>query len=176
MWHFSCLNFFTYDLFHVCNLELNILLGLFNFVPYLNPLPNVTRHSKWWPSTVTPSIDKKLHQYFTLLLTWTLLPNLTFYLITRGFHRSFVTGAAWQQRSLTPPETWSCPTLGLSSVLILRPTTPELVLFPDFEFRTSLGISVFRLNGIRFLLVSSVNQVRNRPDLTDLWEYSKHLK
>ena len=31
-----------------------------------------------------------------------------------------------------PPDTWSCPTLGLASVLMLRPISPELVLFLDF--------------------------------------------
>ena len=36
------------------------------------PLPNVTRHSGWWPSTVTPSIDQALHQILTLLLILTL--------------------------------------------------------------------------------------------------------
>ena len=52
--------------------------------------------------------------------------------IARGFHRTFATGAACQQRTLTPPDTWSCPILGLASVLMLRPISPELVLFPDF--------------------------------------------
>ena len=37
-----------------------------------------------------------------------------------------------QQRTLTPPDTWSCPTLGLASVLMLRPISLELVLFLDF--------------------------------------------
>ena len=55
-----------------------------------------------------------------------------FFYIARGFHRKFATGAACQQRPLTPPDTWSCPTLGLASVLMLRPMSPELVLFPDF--------------------------------------------
>ena len=96
------------------------------------PLPNVTRHSGWWPSTVTPSIDKVIHQFLTILMIWTLLPNLTFYLIARGFHRTFATGAACQQRTLTPPYTWSCPTSGLENVLMLRPMSPELVFFPDF--------------------------------------------
>ena len=96
------------------------------------PLPNVTRHSGWWPPTVTPSIDQTLHQFLTLLLILTLLQNLTFYLIARGFHRTFATGAACQQRTLTPPDTWSCSTLGLASVLMLRPISPELVLSPDF--------------------------------------------
>ena len=30
------------------------------------------------------------------------------------------------------PDSWSCPTLGLASVLMLRPISPELVMFPDF--------------------------------------------
>ena len=30
------------------------------------PLPNIKRHSGWWPYTVTPSIDKTLHQFFTV--------------------------------------------------------------------------------------------------------------
>ena len=57
---------------------------------------------------------------------------MTFYLIAGGFHRTFATGAACQQRTLTPPDTWSCPTLGLASVLMLIPISPELVLFLDF--------------------------------------------
>ena len=63
-----------------------------------------------------------------------LLPNLTFYmyLIVQGFHRTYATGAACQQRTLTPPNTWSCRTLGLACVLKSRPISPELVLFPGF--------------------------------------------
>ena len=56
-----------------------------------------------------------------------LLPNLTFYLIVWGFHRTFATGAACQQRTLTPPDTWSCPTFGLAYVLMSRPISPELI-------------------------------------------------
>ena len=37
-----------------------------------------------------------------------------------------------QQRTLTPPDTWSCPTLGLACVLMSRPISSELVLSPDF--------------------------------------------
>ena len=65
------------------------------------------------------------------LLIWTLLPNLTFYIILWDFHRLFATGAACHQRTFTPPDTWSCPTLGLAYVLMSRPISPELVLFPD---------------------------------------------
>ena len=46
--------------------------------------------------TLTPSIDQALHQFLTLLLIFTLVPNLTFYLVARGFHRTFATGAACQ--------------------------------------------------------------------------------
>ena len=99
---------------------------------YEAPSPDVTRHSWWWPYTVTTSIDQALRQFLILLLMWTLLPNLTFYLIARGFHRTIVTGAACQQRTLTPPDTWSFPTLGLASVLMLGLISPEIVLFPDF--------------------------------------------
>ena len=69
---------------------------------------------------------------FDPLLIWTLLPNLTFYLIVWGFHRTFAAGAVCQQRTLTPPDTWSCPTLELAYVLMSRPISHELVLFPDF--------------------------------------------
>ena len=82
------------------------------------------------------TISKKIlighYTNFWPLLIWTLLPNLTFYLIVQGFHRTYATGAACQQRTLTPPDTWSCPTLGLACVLMSRPTSPELVLSPDF--------------------------------------------
>ena len=44
------------------------------------PLPNVTRHSGWWPHTVTPSIDRTLHQLLTitdldLITEFDFLPN-----------------------------------------------------------------------------------------------------
>ena len=50
----------------------------------------------------------------------------------RGFNRTYATGVACQQGTLTPPDTWSCPTLGLACVLMSRSITPELVLSPDF--------------------------------------------
>ena len=59
------------------------------------------------------------------------LPTLTL-LLNIGFHRASATGVACRQGTLTPPDTWSCPTLGLASVLMLRPISPELVLFLDF--------------------------------------------
>ena len=83
-------------------------------------------HIQWHP----PFIGH--YTNFLPLLIRTLLPNLTFYLIMRGLHRTFATGAACKQRTLTPPVTWSCLTLGLPCVLMSRPITPELVWFPDF--------------------------------------------
>ena len=55
----------------------------------------------------------------------------SFYLIARVFHRTFTTGAACQQRTLTPLDTWFYPNLGLASVLMMRPISLELVFFPD---------------------------------------------
>ena len=69
----------------------------------------ISRHSGGWPYTVTPSIYETLYHFFYLLLIWTLLPNYTFYLIVWGFHETFATGVACQQRTLTPLDTWSCP-------------------------------------------------------------------
>ena len=39
----------------------------------------------------------------------------------------------WQQRTLTPPDPWFCPILGLLCGLMLRSISPKLVLFPDFR-------------------------------------------
>ena len=83
-------------------------------------------HIQWHPPLIGHYTN------FWPLLIWTLLPNLTFYLIVQGFHRTYATGAACQQGTLTPPDTWSCPTLGLACVLMSRPISPELVLSPDF--------------------------------------------
>ena len=64
------------------------------------------------------------------------LPNMTYlpkFALPnwRGFNRIYATGVACQQGTLTPLDTWSCPTLGLASVLMLRPIAPELVLFSN---------------------------------------------
>ena len=58
-------------------------------------------------------------------------------IFVRGFHRTFASGATCRRRTLTPPDT-----LGLVCVLILRPISPELVLFSDIRVSTSLGTSV----------------------------------
>ena len=86
---------------------------------------NIYSDTLLW-SGITPMFDPITD--LDLITEFDFLPNL----IARGFHRTFATGAASQQRMLTPPDTWSCPTLGLASVLILRPISSELVLFLDF--------------------------------------------
>ena len=55
-----------------------------------------------------------------------------------------------RQRTLSPPDTLSCPTLGLASVLMLRQISPGLVLSPDF--RTSLGTSVLPSSQLWYIL------------------------
>ena len=60
-------------------------------------------HIQWHPPLIG------YYTNFWPLLIWTLLLNLTFYLSVQGFHRTYATGAACQQRTLTPPDTWSCP-------------------------------------------------------------------
>ena len=79
-------------------------------------------HIQWHPPLIGHYTN------FWPLLIWTLLPNLSFYLIVQGFYRTYATGAACQQRTLTPPDTWSCPNLGRACVLMSRPISPELVL------------------------------------------------
>ena len=100
---------------------------------YETPSPEC--YTAFWMMTIySDTLDlSDITPISTLLLICTLIPNLTFYLITRGFHRTFATGAACQQRMLTPRDTWFCPTLGLASILMLWPISPEFVLFPDFR-------------------------------------------
>ena len=91
------------------------------------PLPNVTWHSGDWPYTVTSSIDQPLHQFWTLLLISTLLPNSTFYLIVRAsIGCGMPTEDAHSSGHLILSIFWTC------TFLMLRPISPELVLFPDF--------------------------------------------
>ena len=68
---------------------------------------------------------------------WTLLPSLTFYPVARCSKGTIATGAACQQRTLTT-----------TGYLVL---SPELVLFPDFEFRTSVGTSILLFGPVHFI-------------------------
>ena len=68
---------------------------------------------------------------------------------------------------LTPPDTWSCPTLELTSVLMLRPTSLlNLSCFRTFEFRTSLGTSVFACS-IK-IVFCKINTYHNKSETRQL--------
>ena len=75
------------------------------------------------------------------------LPTLT-WLLNIGFHRASAAGVACRQGTLTPPDTWSCPTLGLACVLMSRPISPELVLSPDFWISNTPRYFSFALNSL----------------------------
>ena len=61
------------------------------------PLTNVKWQSVTWPYTMKT-------------LYWSdFVPNSNFYRILIGFHRTFSTGVACRQGTLTPPDTWSRP-------------------------------------------------------------------
>ena len=106
--------------------EGRIIFGSTGISPNNMRSPSPECYTTFWMMTTysVPSIDRTLHQFFTIT-------EFDLYLIVQGFHRTYATGAACQQRTLTPPDTWSCPTLGLACVLMLRPIFSELVLSPD---------------------------------------------
>ena len=108
---------------------------------YIHP-PLIGHYTNFWP-----------------LLIWTFLPNLTFYLIMRGFHRIFATGAACQQMMLTPPDTWFCPTFGLACVIMSRLISPKLVLFPDFWVLNILRYFSFAYNNICFTVLENMTDI-----------------
>ena len=60
----------------------------------------------------------------------------------------YATGTACQQRTLTPPDTWSCPTSGLACVLMSRPISPELVLSPDLWISNTPRYFSFALEAV----------------------------
>ena len=92
------------------------------------------------------------------------------YLIVWGFHRTFATGAVCQQRTLTPPDTWSSPTFGLAWVLMSRPISPELVLFPDFWVSNIPRYFYFAPSGLNSGLQGSVNVHRGALLLVPQWQ------
>ena len=79
--------------------------------------PLMGHYTNFWPFT---DLD--------LITEFDFLPNC----VRFEFHKTFATGVACQKRTLTLPDTRSCPTLRLACVLMSRPISPELVLFPDF--------------------------------------------
>ena len=91
----------------------------------------------------------------------TLFPDLTFtdFDITEyRFPGAFATGVACRQGTLTPPDTWSCPTLGLACVLMSRPISPVLVLSPDFWISNTPRYFSFALSTISVKELARINR------------------
>ena len=85
-------------------------------------------HSVTWPYTMTTPY-------------WSdFVPNSTFYRILSGFHRTFATGVACRQGTLTPPDTWSRP-FGtcICSTCWDQSFSELVVILPDYALRISLG-------------------------------------
>ena len=73
-------------------------------------------------------------------------PSYRIWLFTQlreGFHRTFATGEACQQRTRTPTDTWSCPIWDLQVFKCWDRCLLNLSCFRTFEFRTSIGTSLF---------------------------------
>ena len=87
-----------------------------------------------WHSSIHYTTNSQPFPWFNYLLNLKLL-NI-------GFHRATATGVACWQGTLTPPDTWSCPTLGLVCVLMWDQSLLNLSCLRTFEFRTSLGTSL----------------------------------
>ena len=93
-------------------------------------------HIQWHPSLMRHYIN------FDPLLIWILLSNSMFY----------------QQRTLTPPDTWSCPTLGLECVLMSRPI-PQYFCFALIQDHRSLYGFNRHKTRITQLLTLSVSKI-----------------
>ena len=73
----------------------------------MNPLlPNVTWYCGIWPNALTPYIDQALHQLVVFLAEFDLHIFDFCFTKARGFHRTFATSMACQQRALTHTDTW----------------------------------------------------------------------
>ena len=93
------------------------------------PHTNVKWHSVTWPYTMTTPY-------------WSdFIPNSTFYRILSGFHRTFATGVACRQGTLTPPDTWSRP-FGtcICSTCWDQSFSELVVILPDYALRISLQL------------------------------------
>ena len=89
----------------------------------------------FYDQPVVLTLTSRTRNHHNLQIAYSIVHKMSHYrLFSLMFYVShmFATGAACQQRTLTPLDTWSCLTLGLASVLMLRPISPKLVLFPDF--------------------------------------------
>ena len=79
------------------------------------PLQNDVWHFWIWPCAVTSSINQDFHWIVILWRYYWLWP---YYQIQVWFRRTFATGAASQQRTPTPPDTWSFPICSIVETIL----------------------------------------------------------
>ena len=101
------------------------------------------------------------------------VPNLTFHRILRGFHRTFATGVACRQGTLTPPDT-----LGLAYVLLVEANPfSELVGFFFELYSSNIPLYFLDFAWICCTLPSTrrvLGEKRKRSGSV-LWQNLKHL-
>ena len=120
----SCTIWFQVDF---CSLKLILSNNMRSPSPeYYTTFWRMIIHSE---NTVTTSIDKTVHH------CWPCYWAGPYYRIWRFTQMREVSIQIFKrsacQQTLTP-YTWSCPPLRLAWVLVLRPISPKLVLFPGF--------------------------------------------
>ena len=122
-----------------------------------------------WPSSIHATTNSQPFSRFDFLLNLTLL-NI-------GFHGVSATGVACWQGTLTPPDTWSCPNLGLACVLMSTPLSPELVLCSDFWISNTPRYFSFPYYHLKFYLIPRrFHRICNGCDKqTEDAHYSGHL-
>ena len=138
---------------------------------YLDLLLSIGRDGQLRTSLYDKRNDFNFHITNFPFLSSNIPSNLTVYLVVWGFHRTFATGAACQQRTLTPPGTWSCATLGLACVLMSRPIFPELVLFPNFWVSNIPRYFCFAIN-----LTSRKTVVQSKVKIFKMYKYTSILR
>ena len=110
-----------------------------------SPSPEFTRHSGWWPHTVTPSIDRTLHQFLTitdldLITEFDFLPNCTRFPIE---HMQRVRHANRERLLLRTP---GPVPFGICKCSLVETTntqsyiTPVYDTFPWFDFLPTLTL------------------------------------
>ena len=122
-------------------------------------------HIQWHPPLIR-------YSPVTLITTGTYNPLWPYYRIPRYFHWTFATGVAIGNRGCLLPvlfhlghlPQWQCISSFVFCIcFVLRPFSPELVMFPDFEFRTSLGTYAKGIHIILWFVLSTRNAT---PGLT----------
>ena len=82
-----------------------------------SPLTNAKWHSVAWPNTMTFLHRSDIIPIRDLFF----FTELDLYRIMKGFNKTFATGVACWQGTLTPPDTWSCLIWDLHMFYWLRP-------------------------------------------------------